>query len=41
MARMEEKKGSCRILVGNMEKTCHLECRGVDGRIILKGFLKK
>jgi hypothetical protein len=41
VARMEERKVSCRILVGNVKKTDHLEGQDLDGRIILKWILKK
>jgi hypothetical protein len=41
VTRVEERKGTCRILVGSAKKIDHLEGRGVGGRIILKWILKK
>jgi len=38
---MEERKGTYRVLVGNMKERDHLENTGVDGRIISKWILKK
>ena len=35
VARMEERRGVYRVLVGNMRGRDHMEDRGVDGRIIL------
>jgi hypothetical protein len=40
VARMGEKRGACRILVGRPEGRHHLGDPGVDGRIILKWILK-
>ena len=37
VARMGEKIGTYRVLVGKPEGKRHLEDPGVDGRIILKG----
>ena len=36
VARMGERRGACRALVGKPEVRNHLEDRGVGGRIILK-----
>jgi len=33
---MEDGRGTCRVLVGNLRERGHLEELGVDGRIILK-----
>jgi hypothetical protein len=41
VARMGEKGGAYRILVGRPEGRHHLRDPGVDGRIILKLFFKK
>jgi hypothetical protein len=38
---MGKGRGVCRILVGNLRETDHLEDSGVDGRIILRGILRK
>jgi hypothetical protein len=39
VARMGERRGACRVLVGKPDGRNHLEDRGVDGRIILKLIL--
>jgi hypothetical protein len=38
---MEEKRNSCRVLVGSLKERNHLEGRGVDERMILKRIFKK
>jgi hypothetical protein len=41
VARIWEKRGAYRILVGRPEEGDHLGDPGVDGKIILKWILKK
>ena len=41
MPHIGERRGTYKVLVGKPEETDHLEDVGVDGRIILKGILKK
>ena len=41
VARMAEKRGAYRILVGNLMEIDHLEDQGVDGRIILQRIFKE
>jgi hypothetical protein len=41
VARMGEKRGAYRVLVGKPEGKNHLENPGVDGKIILKWIIKK
>ena len=41
VARMGEKRGSYRVLVGNLRERDHLEDSGVDGMIILKWIFRK
>jgi hypothetical protein len=36
VARMGERRGVCRVLMGNLKERDHLENPGVDGRIILR-----
>jgi hypothetical protein len=36
IARMEERRGAFRLLVGNVRKRDHLEDLGLDGKIIFK-----
>jgi len=38
---MYERRGVCRVLVGNMRERDHLEDPGVDGRIIFRWILRK
>jgi len=40
-ARMEDRRGVFRVLVGNPEEKGHLEDQGVDGRIILRWIFRK
>jgi hypothetical protein len=39
--RIEERRGTYKVLVGEPKETVHLEDVSVDGRIILKSILKK
>ena len=41
VARMGERGGACRILVGKPEGNIHLEDPGVDGRILLRWIFWK
>jgi len=41
VARMEERTGVYRILVGKLKERDHLEDPGVDGRIILRWIFRK
>ena len=41
MARMGERRGVCRVLVGKSEGRSIMEDAGVDGRIILKYIFEK
>jgi hypothetical protein len=41
VARMEERRGVYRVLVGNLREIDHLEDPGVDGRIILRRIFSK
>jgi len=41
VARMGEKRGVYRVLMGNLRKRHHLEDQGVDGRIILRWIFRK
>jgi hypothetical protein len=41
VARMGERKGAYRALVGNLREGYHLEDPGVDGRIILKWIFER
>ena len=41
VARMGEKRGLYRVLVGRAEGKSHLENPGVDGRIILRWIFRK
>ena len=41
VARVGERRGVCRVLVGKFEGKNHLEDPGVDGRIILRWILRK
>jgi hypothetical protein len=41
IARMREKRGAHRILVGTTESKSNLKDLGVDGKIILKRIFKK
>jgi len=38
---MGDRRGACRVWWGNMREGKHLEQVSVDGKIILKGILKK
>ena len=40
-ARMGERTGACRVLVGKLAEKDHLEDLGLDGTIILKLIFKK
>ena len=41
VARVDERRGVFRVLVGNLRERDHLGDRGVDGRIILKWIFRK
>ena len=41
VARMGERRGVCRVLVGNLRETGHFEDPGVDGRVILRWTSRK
>ena len=41
VARVGERRGVCRVLVGKFEGKNHLEDPGVDGRIILSWIFRK
>jgi hypothetical protein len=41
VARMEERRGACRVLVGNLKERDHFENPGVDGWIILRWIFRK
>jgi len=41
VARMGDRKGIYRVMVGNLRKRGHLEDPGVDGRIILRWIFRK
>jgi hypothetical protein len=41
VARRGEKRGACKVLVGDLRERDHLEDVGVDVRIILKLVFKK
>jgi len=41
VASMGDRRGACRVWWGNMREGKHLEQVSVDGKIILKGILKK
>jgi hypothetical protein len=38
---MEERRGACRVLVGNLKEREHFENPGVDGWIILRWIFRK
>jgi hypothetical protein len=41
VACMVGRRGACSVSVGNLREGCHLEDKGIDGKIILKWILKK
>jgi hypothetical protein len=41
MARMAERTGACRVLVGKPEEKRHLEDLGVGGSLVLKWIFEK
>jgi len=41
VARIEERRGVYRLLVGNLRERDHLEDPGIDGRIILRWTYRK
>jgi hypothetical protein len=41
VARVDERRGVFRVLVGNLRERDYLGDRGVDGRIILKWIFRK
>ena len=41
MARMGDRRGAYRVLLGKPEENNHLKDLGIDGRKILKQILKK
>ena len=41
MARMGDRRGAYRVLVGELRYSDHLEDQGLDGRVILKLILKQ
>jgi hypothetical protein len=41
VARMEDRRAECRVLVSNLREGDHLEDSDVDGRIILKWIFEK
>jgi len=41
IARIIDRKGICRVMVGNLRNRGHLEGPGVDGRIILRWIFRK
>ena len=40
VARMEERRSPCRVVVGRAERKNSLQCLGIDRKIILKFTLK-
>jgi hypothetical protein len=41
VAHIRERRGACRVLVGNLRKRHHLEDPGIDSRIILRWIFRK
>jgi len=41
LARIGERRGVCKVLVGNLKEPDHLDGPGADGRIILRWIFRK